>query len=784
MTQERMTKSPEKMKQRIAHRESCPASAQSLPARLHPNLHQQGILGNQPVAYLLQAKLAVSQPGDRYERDADRVAEQITSMPSPGSTPTAQRQMMPEEEEDKQPLQTEPLAASILPLTQQEQPLQMSFTMQRAAGGESLNARPSIEQQLGQTSDRGSPLPESVRSYMEPRFGADFTDVRVHVDSDSTQLNRSLNARAFTIGRDIYYGAGKLPADLHLTAHELTHVVQQDGETLHRAQTQVRDGAAAGGNPSGREGEPVSFLSAATNRRATHRMSDSWSTPNYLSPTSSLHRLHPNAGNAAATHLIQADRGSSDKLPTPAVPFPGVFVPGYEPLRFFGVPFVYTEKDRDALVDGLEKRRKENGTTMARFLGTYVEATIDIWGRYVSSEMSDTAIKSGSGLAAKLLKFVVTQSLAFLAGGGVGAVFRPLAGKVAGKVLGALADKVTDFTGGLVTDSMQNDLLASDVKKRQQALDKINASLAAQTGEFVTIAVESVLVDDSIDRMKWVLRAPLTQLDLFRIPEAIPAVDKDLIRSVVAGVIAAKAHQHDADKPCDSWGLQCGIAETVPQGSVGELDDNVVKIGLKPAGSGLPVNYIRFFSASPVLAKELAQKAQLRMVPKIALRVEVDRGDDALAAAAILAAAGFAQSSDSEAEERFMIRYEQLIKQSGRDYTKAQTFALLTRNPEFGLRIAGVGLAESLWLYELASGDPSLTQLADSIERRHMYEQEHVISDTIEPVSLRPSASRLAELTNAVIEPMLLHGVEKLIMDNLGGLVLPNVEPKGRRVAR
>jgi hypothetical protein len=220
------------------------------------------------VGRLLQAKLAVSYPGDPYEREADRVAEQVTSMSATESTATAQRQMIPDEEKDKQPLQTKPLAASITPLaqrqtmpeeekkaeppvqmkplaesitplaqrqmipeeeTEEEQPVQMKSTLQRAAGEESVDAGPSIEQQLGQSSGQGSPLPDSVRTYMEPRFGADFSGVRVHTGSDSAQLNRSLSAQAFTLGQDIYYGAGKSPTDLSLTAHELTHVVQQTG---------------------------------------------------------------------------------------------------------------------------------------------------------------------------------------------------------------------------------------------------------------------------------------------------------------------------------------------------------------------------------------------------------------------------------------------------------------------------------------------------------------------------------------------------------------------------
>ena len=81
-------------------------------------LHLQRTVGNRAVGRLIQAKLAVSHHGDPDEREADRVAEQVTSMPSPESTPTAQRQRMPEEEKNKQPLQTKPLAASMTPLAQ------------------------------------------------------------------------------------------------------------------------------------------------------------------------------------------------------------------------------------------------------------------------------------------------------------------------------------------------------------------------------------------------------------------------------------------------------------------------------------------------------------------------------------------------------------------------------------------------------------------------------------------------------------------------------------------
>jgi outer membrane protein OmpA-like peptidoglycan-associated protein len=86
-----------------------------------------------------------------------------------------------------------------------------------------------IEHQLSTTKGQGSPLPTDVRAFMEPRFGTDFSQVRVHTDGAALQMNRDLSAQAFTYGQDVYFGAGKSPAKDDLTAHELTHVVQQTG---------------------------------------------------------------------------------------------------------------------------------------------------------------------------------------------------------------------------------------------------------------------------------------------------------------------------------------------------------------------------------------------------------------------------------------------------------------------------------------------------------------------------------------------------------------------------
>ena len=89
-------------------------------------------------------------------------------------------------------------------------------------------AEPDLENRLNASQGGGSALPDDVRSFMEPRFGADFSQVRVHTGSEAVQMNQDLNAQAFTHKQDVYYGAGKTPGNNALTAHELTHVVQQD----------------------------------------------------------------------------------------------------------------------------------------------------------------------------------------------------------------------------------------------------------------------------------------------------------------------------------------------------------------------------------------------------------------------------------------------------------------------------------------------------------------------------------------------------------------------------
>lgn len=194
----------------------------------------------------LQAKLTIGQTNDVYEQEADRVAEQVMRK-APPIPPKIQRQL---EDVQSEGIQPNSLAEMISPIVQRqkesivEDPLQAKFEtcgeeeqVQRSADG-TAQAQPDLERRLKTSQGGGSPLPDEVQGFMEPRFGTDFSQVRIHTDGEAVQMNRELGAQAFTHRSDIYYGAGKAPARDELTVHELTHVVQQteirSGNTVHK----------------------------------------------------------------------------------------------------------------------------------------------------------------------------------------------------------------------------------------------------------------------------------------------------------------------------------------------------------------------------------------------------------------------------------------------------------------------------------------------------------------------------------------------------------------------
>lgn len=130
-----------------------------------------------------------------------------------------------------------------------------------ASSSEPLNdALPGISEFL--KSDSGHYLDNPTRAFMEPMFGYDFGGVRVHNDSFAADASRQLRAQAFTVGRDIYFGAGRFqpqtPEGQKLLAHELTHVVQQNYANTCLLKQETRDKTSA--IPLNRSSGPIALL--------------------------------------------------------------------------------------------------------------------------------------------------------------------------------------------------------------------------------------------------------------------------------------------------------------------------------------------------------------------------------------------------------------------------------------------------------------------------------------------------------------------------------------------
>lgn len=170
----------------------------------HPLLQVQACIGNQAVGRLLHARLKVGEPVDQYERKADQIAEQIVQ----GCDAT---QVSPNHNE-RNPVGGQRLAAG---------------------NSETSLISPNVESQINNKRGTGEPLPENIRASFESGFGYDFSGVRVHTDAESAETARAVNAQAFTVEEDIVFGSGAYAPEAtegqKLLAHELTHVVQQQG---------------------------------------------------------------------------------------------------------------------------------------------------------------------------------------------------------------------------------------------------------------------------------------------------------------------------------------------------------------------------------------------------------------------------------------------------------------------------------------------------------------------------------------------------------------------------
>lgn len=203
-------------------REAAPVTTAS--PRLAHSFSRIPVSGPPPVQ--AQPRLAVGVPGDTYEQEADRVAEQVMRTPEPtlqrscacgGTCPKCKGGRAGRESGRLQTKQVTP----------------------HDRGQTSHSVPPIVHDALRSA---GQPLDPVTQSLMSPRFGVDFSDVRIHSDATAAKSAAAIDARAYTVGRNVVFGANQYqPATREgrrLLAHELTHVVQQShapGAALQRA---------------------------------------------------------------------------------------------------------------------------------------------------------------------------------------------------------------------------------------------------------------------------------------------------------------------------------------------------------------------------------------------------------------------------------------------------------------------------------------------------------------------------------------------------------------------
>jgi hypothetical protein len=199
----------------------------------------------------IQRKLSVGAVDDPLEEEADNMADKVMRMPEQNFI---QRKCAACEEEER--AQRKPIESFIQKKCAhceeeeraQRKPLASFIQKKQSLFNNTVVASDSVSNQIQSTKGSGNVMPDATKSFMENRFGADFSNVKIHTGNYASQLSNQLNAQAFTVGKDIYFNDGKYQPQFsegkRLLAHELTHVIQQ-GNALLQNKIIQRDLAVA-----------------------------------------------------------------------------------------------------------------------------------------------------------------------------------------------------------------------------------------------------------------------------------------------------------------------------------------------------------------------------------------------------------------------------------------------------------------------------------------------------------------------------------------------------------
>ena len=173
---------------------------------------------------IIQPKLKIGAPNDKYEQEADRVADQVMRMPAPVQSSSM----------NNAPISNiNKIQRKCVGCAKEDE------LLQKKSSGITPEMTPAIHSNIQAMQSGGQALSKSDKNFFEPRFNTDFSQVRLHTNQQANNTAHSINAKAFTLGHHIAFDTGQYrPQTVEgkkLLAHELTHVIQQGStQTIQR----------------------------------------------------------------------------------------------------------------------------------------------------------------------------------------------------------------------------------------------------------------------------------------------------------------------------------------------------------------------------------------------------------------------------------------------------------------------------------------------------------------------------------------------------------------------
>ncbi len=338
----------------------------------------------------------------------------------------------------------------------------------------------------------GRPLEPAVRAGMESSFGHDFSRVRVHSGYEASVMAQRMQARAYTVGHDIVLGSGEAvtgDAGRRLLAHELAHVVQYD-----------------------------------------------------LSNRAVLARLPPPEVPAGQVLVSPEDtlqqpgwyQMDSDQEALPGDPVPGITdAVGKRP---------YTEADRQKLSLELEKRLAVNDKRSTGFVAGFTPAVIHPWSAYVREATKEDAEKGGWPLWAKMLGFGIRAGLLLL-----------FPEEALVEAIGHVAATVAEEAAHFGLEEGQEKIEEASKESQQEHHEENSEDKFKEQEEAVSkIITEGLggvleLVKAGRQYEHWLAGAPVSKLNLFRLPPEIPDFEKSKAKIEARVVETMAAAVHDSE---------------------------------------------------------------------------------------------------------------------------------------------------------------------------------------------------------------------------------------------